>query len=531
MQFSRIISPWYAGQSGYAVPVMVSFLEATGAGPSEWDLEDFNTQNQYVEIGSDTDPNSEAGVALWLEQYALQSAVQYAVPVLSSASLQNDTLTLNLSEDAFSGDYLIAGLDTTTTPWFSDPSNWNPNAAFQLYVDGQAVGGIQLVSALHSDGESEAFNYSGNFSSGNHSIEIKFLNADSNASGGRNLYVEGASLNGQDLSINSTELSSDGACSFNVGSSNSSTSVSNTRTPTLAGYSTARSYIQIVDDSKIISTTQANANGYWSVTLPDQSIGEHVYKVESTSSEVIGQGTLTSDDNDTSKYVDVSILSNSISTSLTNNSSITTFSAPTAPIITSAYNDDISISLYETGAPSGAEFEAYVDGLATGSIQTITATNDAESQTFNFAGNFSTDTMHTLELKFLNGDGGTSGSNANLIVADAFFDGTSLLSSDMLIDQGGGKVLSFAGKIDTVNDFLNTATPTFAGRATANSTVTFNEGNTILGSTQALNDGSWTFTVPSEHALNAGNHVISVVDSTPSGMISEASSVALSIMS
>ena len=65
----------------------------------------------------------------------------------------NDTLVLNLSEDAYKGD-----------------------AQFTVSVDGAQLGGTQTVTASHGAGQSQAFTFKGNFGSGKHTVAVSFLN-------------------------------------------------------------------------------------------------------------------------------------------------------------------------------------------------------------------------------------------------------------------------------------------------------------------------------------------------------------------
>lgn len=110
-----------------------------------------------------------------------------------TASAPADTLTLQLSEDA-----------------------WKGNADFTLSIDGKQVSQPQAVTALHSAGALEDFSFAGNFGAGSHTIGITFTN---DAYGGtpstdRNLYVGGAQINGNSISSGTTALMSDGTASF-----------------------------------------------------------------------------------------------------------------------------------------------------------------------------------------------------------------------------------------------------------------------------------------------------------------------------
>jgi hypothetical protein len=110
------------------------------------------------------------------------------------------TLTLKVSEDAYQG-----------------------NAQFTISVDGQQIGGTQTATASHAAGQDQAFNVAGSFQIGRHIVSVNFLN---DASGGtattdRNLYVDGAALDGTTVAGASLQEYSAGAQTmvFIVGSS------------------------------------------------------------------------------------------------------------------------------------------------------------------------------------------------------------------------------------------------------------------------------------------------------------------------
>ncbi|MGI4943864.1 MAG: carbohydrate-binding domain-containing protein, partial [Janthinobacterium lividum] len=96
------------------------------------------------------------------------------VPTPTATPITSDTLVLKLSEDAFQGD-----------------------AQFTVSVDGKSLGAAQTVTAQHGAGASQAFSFSGQFGSGVHDVAVTFTNDNWNPGvGDRNLYVDGASLNG-----------------------------------------------------------------------------------------------------------------------------------------------------------------------------------------------------------------------------------------------------------------------------------------------------------------------------------------------
>jgi len=85
-----------------------------------------------------------------------------------------DTVTLNLSEDAYQGD-----------------------AQFMFTVDGKVVGPAQSVTAPHGKGQSEAFTFKGDWP-GAHRFGVSFTNDAWAGSAGadRNLYIDGATFDG-----------------------------------------------------------------------------------------------------------------------------------------------------------------------------------------------------------------------------------------------------------------------------------------------------------------------------------------------
>jgi len=86
-----------------------------------------------------------------------------------------DTLVLDLSETAAQGD-----------------------AQFTLTVDGKPVGPAQSVTAAHGQGQTEAFTFKGDWSSGSHTAGVSFANppVGSTADLARSLYLDSATFDG-----------------------------------------------------------------------------------------------------------------------------------------------------------------------------------------------------------------------------------------------------------------------------------------------------------------------------------------------
>jgi hypothetical protein len=106
----------------------------------------------------------------------------------------SDSLIVKVSEDAYLG-----------------------NAQFTVAVDGKQLGGTFTATTLHSSGGSQAFNFAGDFGTGQHAVKVSFLN---DAYGGspsldRNLYINDIIYNGTDTGDNHAQKTN-GSSSFTV---------------------------------------------------------------------------------------------------------------------------------------------------------------------------------------------------------------------------------------------------------------------------------------------------------------------------
>jgi uncharacterized glyoxalase superfamily protein PhnB len=110
-----------------------------------------------------------------------------------NASDPADTLTVNLSEDA-----------------------WEGNAQFVLYIDGKAVSSPQDVTALHDANATQSFSFTGDLATGTHTLGVAFTNDayGGSASEDRNLYINGVSLNGSSVFTGLKAQDGDGTSSF-----------------------------------------------------------------------------------------------------------------------------------------------------------------------------------------------------------------------------------------------------------------------------------------------------------------------------
>jgi hypothetical protein len=175
--------------------VTADFLnDAYGGSPS-------TDRNLYVDgagyDGTAASPGTLALYAAGRQSLTVGTASAVASSALPTVTLGtgNDSLALEVSEDAWQGD-----------------------AQFTVTVDGHQVGATQTALASHAAGQDQTFVVDGNFGPGSHAITVNFLN---DAYGGspstdRNLYVDGATYDGQTVTGAFLSLHSAGPQSFHA---------------------------------------------------------------------------------------------------------------------------------------------------------------------------------------------------------------------------------------------------------------------------------------------------------------------------
>jgi len=95
---------------------------------------------------------------------------------------------------------------------------WQGDAQFTISIDGQQVGGVRTVTASHAAGQSQAFAVDATLTAGTHQVGIAFINDawGGSASTDRNLFLTGATYNGQAIAGSTATLFSNGTASFDV---------------------------------------------------------------------------------------------------------------------------------------------------------------------------------------------------------------------------------------------------------------------------------------------------------------------------
>jgi aryl-phospho-beta-D-glucosidase BglC (GH1 family)/Ca2+-binding RTX toxin-like protein len=107
------------------------------------------------------------------------------------AGYGSDTLTLKLSQDFY-----------------------QDNAKFKIFVDGQQVGSVYSANALRFSEQYDTLLLRGNWGTGAHSVSVQFINDFANAGGDRNLFINGATYNGQEIAGAKADMVRAGTQSF-----------------------------------------------------------------------------------------------------------------------------------------------------------------------------------------------------------------------------------------------------------------------------------------------------------------------------
>ena len=242
-----VLGNWSPGSHS----VSVNFLNDAYGGSQSTD------RNLYVDgatidgaaVPNSTVPLYSAGAQGFSFQEAGAAATSASNTATTSASAAatvgsgTDKLVLKVSEDAYQGD-----------------------AQYTVAVDGQQVGGTLTAHASHAAGQDDLLTVLGNWSPGNHSVSVNFLN---DAYGGsqstdRNLYVDGATIDGAAVPNSTIPLYSAGAQGFSFQEAGAAaTSASNTAT---VGSGTDKLVLEISEDAY-------QGDAQYTVAVDGQQIG------------------------------------------------------------------------------------------------------------------------------------------------------------------------------------------------------------------------------------------------------------------
>jgi len=334
----------------------------------------------------------------WAKYFGAGSGSGTTTPPVTPPTVGSgvDTLVLNLSEDAYLGD-----------------------AQFSVAVDGAQLGAAQSVTALHEQGQSQAFTFKGNFGPGTHTVAVSFLN---DAWGGttatdRNLHIDSATFNNVQVE-GAAPLYNTGTVSFSaVGSAASPPAPPPPTIDTLqlslsedAWQGDAQAVIAV--DGKAVggtvTVTALHAQGKSQAVTLTGSWGAGAHDVGVQFINDAWGGTSTTDRN---LYVDAVSLDGQASAA----PAASLHTNGTAHFATTA--SPLVLQLSEDAYLGDAQFSVAVDGKMLGGAQSVTAShNQGATQDFAFGQAMAAGT-HDVAVSFLNDRyDGTTATDRNLYV-------------------------------------------------------------------------------------------------------------------
>ena len=377
-----------------------------------------------------------------------------AAPATTNLGSGSDSITLQMSEDAFLGD-----------------------AQFIATVDGVQIGGVQTVTASHSAGQSQQFNLVGNFGTGSHTVGVDFLNdaAGSTAIQDRNLYVNSTSFDGTLVAQGALAEFSGGtqdvvtgvaaasvAQTMQVGSGSDAIALKVSE-----DYFAGDAQFTVGVDGKQVGGTITAQDSHSAgldqtlLVLGNFGAGQHQVAVTFLN-DLSGPNIATEDRN---LYVDGATYDGSSNAGnlalLSDGTQTLTVGTPvnTGTSTIGSGFDDMVVKLSEDFYQGNAQFVVAVDGVQIGGVQTATALHSSgQDLTLNVLGNYGAG-QHTLSVSFLNDAyGGSASADRNLYVDGASYDGTA----------GGSMTLLGTG---TMSEAVGTAAQPVVNLGSGNDTV------------------------------------------------------------
>jgi len=371
----------------------------------------------------------------WMTAPAASLALLTPTPALVSVpALSASRLVLSLSEDAWQGD-----------------------AQFTISIDGQQVGGVRTATASHAAGQSQAFAIDTTLSAGTHQVGVTFANDawGGTASTDRNLFLNGATYNGQSVGGSTATLFSNGTASFSLTATNQTAPVTSpvtlpTPVPTPVPTPTGSLVVRLSEDAYqgdaqfTVSVDGKTLGGAQSVTAlhragasqafsfaADLAAGAHQVSI-SFLNDLWNPGV-----GDRNLYVDGITVNGTTAPGATaalysaGHSDFTVTAASVAaptpvptPTPVPITADTLVLRLSEDAYQGDAQFTATLDGKSLGAAQSVTALHGVgASQAFTFTGSFGPG-VHDLAVAFTNDKWDPGVGDRNLYVIGATLNGT-----------------------------------------------------------------------------------------------------------
>ncbi|WP_238158677.1 Ig-like domain-containing protein, partial [Trabulsiella odontotermitis] len=317
-------------------------------------------------------------------------------------------------------------------------------------------------------------------------------------------YVIQIDAGGQPLPPTLTSVSDDVAPHTGALQSNA---VTNDNTLTLTGTAEAGVTVNIyggVNGTTLLGTTTADANGDWTYTTPVLADGAHKFVAEAVNS--IGQ--VSPQTGGFPVTVDTS------APGAVSGFVVTDDQAPQIGNLTDGATTNDATPKISGIADPGSIVRIYVDGVENGST-TANASGNWEYTTTSLA-----DGQHTFTARAEDTAGNLGPVNTGITVT---LDTTTVtVTITNVIDDVG----TVTGNVPA-NTVTDDARPEITGKAKAGSIITIKDGSTVLGSTTAEADGTWSFTPVAN--LGEGAHSITATARDLSGQEDTSSAFTFSV--
>ena len=333
---------------------------------------------------------------------------------------------------------------------------WQGDAQFTISVDGTQIGGTQTVTASHAAGQTESFTVLGTFATGNHTASINFTNDayGGSAATDRNLYVNGATINGNTVSGASLTELANGAQSFGfqqaapvtVGSGPNSLvlQVSEDAWQGDAQFTISVDGTQIGGTQTVTASHAAGQTETFTV-LGNFAAGSNTASINFTNDAYGGSAATDRNLYVNGATINGSTVSGASLTELANGAQSFGFQqAAPAPVTVGSGPNSLVLQVSEDAWQGDAQFTISVDGTQIGGTQTVTASHAAgQTETFTVLGNFATGN-NTASINFTNDAyGGTAATDRNLYVNSATINGNTVSGASLTELATGAQSFSF----------------------------------------------------------------------------------------
>ncbi len=268
--------------------------------------------------------------------------------------------------------------------------------------------------------------------------------------------------------------------------------------PTLSGRAEAYSTVNIYNGTTLVATTQADANGNWSVS-PTTALGDNTYTLTATATDAAGNTSIASP----GFSFTVDTKAPDAMTGLTVAADGTPLAAgastnDTTPSISGVSEQGATITIYDTdGTTVLGTTVAGIGGLWTVNLPVLgTGSHSLTATATDVAGNVS------------------NVSTPVVVVIDTT--APTQISGITVTDTK----LPSTGPVGSGAD-INDPSPTLSGHAEANSTINVYNGSTLIGTGKADSNGNWSF-APTV-ALPDGNYSLTATATDAAGNVSKPS--------